>query len=139
MQSLLYYVVLVLSLLLNTVLANAQDTTRHAVLGPVQTQLDAYNTGDLERFLSAYADTVRVYNYPNEFRYQGKAEMRQRYGRMFANSPGLHCRLVGRQVMGNRVLDHESVQWSAGGTPSEVIAIYTVANGRITEVRFLRP
>ena len=110
----------------------------YAVVTPVQTQLDGYNTVDLELFHSAYADSVRVYAYPDEFQGQGKEAMRERYGRMFEELPDLQCRLVSRMVMGNRVLDHESVRWTKDEDPTEVIAIYTVEAGLITEVRFLR-
>ncbi len=64
--------------------------------------------------------------------------MRERYGSMFERMPDLHCRLINRTVMGNRVLDHESVIWEKGKPASEVVAIYLVEGGLITEVRFLR-
>ena len=116
-----------------------QDTPdRYATLTPVQRQLDAYNTGDLEGFLSAYSDTVRIYNYPDELLTEGKEAMRTNYGRMFDNLPDLHCRLVSRLAMGNQVVDHESVLVAPDQPPREVIAIYTVTDGLITEVRFLR-
>nr|WP_256534261.1 nuclear transport factor 2 family protein [Lewinella sp. JB7] len=110
----------------------------YAAVTPVQTQLDAYNTGDLEGFLSAYADDVKIYTFPDELVGEGKDNMRERYGRMFREMPELHCRLVSRTVMGNRILDHESVVFRKGGNPTEVIAIYLVEEGLITEVRFLR-
>ena len=132
-------VVLYLFLMIGSTALIAQETVdEYAIVAPVQTQLDAYNTGDLELFLSAYSDSVRVYSYPDELQYQGKEKMRDRYGEMFDNLPDLHCRLVGRMVMGNRVLDHESVVFRSDAAPREVIAIYTVTDGLITEVRFMR-
>ncbi|MBB4079193.1 hypothetical protein GGR28_001813 [Lewinella aquimaris] len=110
----------------------------YAAVTPVQTQLDAYNTGDLELFLSTYADDIKIYNFPDELTSEGKEIMRERYGKMFRDMPDLQCRLVSRTVMGNRILDHESVKFSADGTPREVIAIYLVEDGLISEVRFLR-
>ncbi|NJB86412.1 hypothetical protein GGR26_002180 [Lewinella marina] len=109
-----------------------------AAVTPVQTQLDAYNTGDLELFLSAYADDVRLYNFPDELTGEGKDKMRETYGAMFANRPDLQCRLVSRIVMGNRVLDHESVVFDSKSPPVEVVAMYLVEDGLIREVRFLR-
>ena len=125
--------------LLTTGLA-AQDATddAYAALTPVQTQLDAYNTGDLELFLSAYADTVKIYSFPDQLTMEGKDAMREAYGSMFATTPDLQCRLVSRTVMGNRVVDHESVIRRRGEPATEVIAIYRVEEGVITEVRFLR-
>ncbi|WP_116109080.1 nuclear transport factor 2 family protein [Lewinella sp. IMCC34191] len=129
---------LILLLLFPALLAAQSGEDAYEVVTPVQTQLDAYNTGNLELFLSAYADTVRVYNYPDELRAQGKESMRESYGGMFSELPDLQCRLVNRMVMGNKVIDHESVVFTVGEDPVEVIAIYTVENGLITEVRFMR-
>lgn len=119
----------------------AQESTslneHYVQITPVQTQLDAYNTGNLELFLSAYSDSVKVYNYPDEFRYQGKEKMRKVYGNMFENLSELHCRLVSRMVMGNKVIDQEFVTFSKEGKPVHVVAIYTVKDGKIIEVRFM--
>lgn len=117
---------------------SAQQSDPYAVLVPVQTQLDAYNTGDLELFLSAYADSVKIYDYPDQLRMTGKEAMREIYGGMFQQLPELQCRLVSRTVMGKTVIDHESVVFSADQNPTEVIALYRVENGLIVEVRFLR-
>ena len=130
---------LLLCLFLLPIWLTAQaEVDTYAVVAPVQTQLDGYNTGDLELFLSAYADTVQIYNFPDELGAEGKDAMRETYGNMFERLPDLHCRLVNRMVMGNRVIDHESVIFDAGEPPTEVIAMYTVEDGLITEVRFMR-
>lgn len=130
---------LLLCFLLFTLGLNAQDVTdKYASVSPVQTQLDGYNTGDIDLFLSAYADSVKIYSFPNELTMEGKTAMRETYGSMFERMPDLHCRLINRTVMGNRILDLESVIWEKGKAPSEVIAIYLVEDGLITEVRFLR-
>ncbi|MEM9929193.1 MAG: nuclear transport factor 2 family protein [Bacteroidota bacterium] len=121
-----------------TLLGAQEMTDKFANVTPVQTQLDAYNTGNLELFLSAYSDTVKVYNFPNELQFQGKDQMRKGYGGMFERLPDLHCRLVNRTVMGDKIIDHESVIFRKEDPPSEVIAIYRVANGLIQEVWFMR-
>jgi hypothetical protein len=126
-------------LLLFVVVLQAQELEdKFAVVTPVQTQLDAYNTGDLELFLSAYSDTVRIYNFPDELRSSGKESMRKGYGGMFERLEDLQCRLVNRTVMGDRVIDHESVIFNKEDPPTEVIAIYRVADGLIQEVWFMR-
>ncbi len=117
--------------------AQSMDASYEVII-PVQTQLDAYNTGDLELFLSAYSDTVKVYNYPDEFLYQGKKEMRKTYRRLFQSLPDLQCRLVGRLVMGNKVIDQENVIFTKNEKPLNAVAIYTVEKDKIIEVRFMR-
>lgn len=124
-------------LLLSSLTAQ-EAADKFAVVTPVQTQLDGYNTGNLELFLSAYSDTIKIYNFPDELRSQGKDKMRESYGGMFERLPDLQCRLVSRTVMGDKVMDHESVIWEKGAPPSEVVAIYRVADGLIQEVWFMR-
>lgn len=128
----------ILLVLLCSVLYAQEPEDKFAVVTPVQTQLDAYNTGDLELFLSAYSDTVKIYNFPNELRSSGKEAMRKGYGGMFDRLKDLHCRLVNRTVMGDKVIDHESVIFRKEDPPTEVIAIYRVGNGLIQEVWFMR-
>ena len=131
------YILTLLSLF-PVILFGQDNPDSYAALTPVQRQLDAYNTGDLETFLSVYSDTVRIYNYPDELLSEGKEAMRTNYGRMFDNLPDLHCRLVSRITMGSQVVDHESVLVAPDQPAREVIAIYTVTDGLITEVRFMR-
>ncbi|MEO0552693.1 MAG: nuclear transport factor 2 family protein [Bacteroidota bacterium] len=104
-----------------------------------QTQLNAYNNRDLEAFLEPYSDTVKVYNFPNDFRYQGKETMRKNYGGMFERLTDLNCELVNRMVSGNTVIDHERVLFEKGRPKTEVFALYKIAHGKIQEVYFIRP
>ncbi|MEM1407519.1 MAG: nuclear transport factor 2 family protein [Bacteroidota bacterium] len=104
-----------------------------------QAQLDAYNNRDLEAFLEPYSDTVKVYNFPNDFRYQGKEIMRKNYGGMFERLTDLNCELVNRMVSGNTVIDHERVLFEKGRPKTEVFALYKIAHGKIQEVYFIRP
>lgn len=102
-----------------------------------QAQLDAYNQRDLSAFLLPYADSVAVYTFPNQLQYRGKEQMRQVYGEMFENLPDLHCSLVNRMVLGNTVIDQESVVFRKGEKPMQAIAIYKVKAGKIAEVYFV--
>ncbi len=100
--------------------------------------MKAYNERDIELFMSAYSDTVKVYNFHGPLNYQGKEEMRKRYTAMFEKTPGLHCELVSRMVMGNVVIDQEKVQFQTGKARMDAIAIYKIADGLIYEVRFVK-
>ena len=40
-----------------------------------QQQLNAYNVRDIDAFLEPYSDSVRIYNFPNKLRMQGKDDM----------------------------------------------------------------
>lgn len=107
----------------------------------VQRQLDAYNARDIDAFMATYSNDIELYNYPNKLVGKGKESMRKTYGRMFKQVTELHCTIVKRMVLGNMVIDQESVKgfpgWKKNG-PLEAIAVYTVTNGLISKVTFIR-
>ena len=130
---------LMLMLLMGLTLGGLQAQTGDDAARLVQKQLDAYNARDIDAFVSVYSDSVKVYNFPNALQYTGNATMRSRYGGFFARTPDLHCTLVNRMVLGNVVIDQESVIFNKNNPPSKVIAMYKIANGKISEVYFIRP
>lgn len=103
----------------------------------VQRQLDAYNARDIDAFMATYSDDIELYNYPNKLVGKGKESMRKTYGRMFKQVTELHCTIVKRIVLGNKVIDQESVKGFPNG-PLEAVAVYTVTNGLISKVTFIR-
>jgi hypothetical protein len=105
---------------------------------PVAIQLKGYNARDIELFMSAYSDTVKVFTFHGKMMYQGKEAMRNRYSAMFESTPDLHCELINRMEMGNIVIDQEKVQRKKGQPRMDAIAIYKVAEGLIYEVTFLK-
>jgi hypothetical protein len=116
----------------------AQETVEQVAEKLAQEQLDAYNKRDIDAFVAPYAENVKVYKFPNELLYEGKTAMYDMYGRMFARTPDLHCRLVNRIVMGNTVIDQEEVTISKKDPPMNAIAIYKIKDGKIAEVYFIQ-
>lgn len=104
-----------------------------------QQQLDGYNNRDIDAFLAPYSDTVKIYNHPNQLQFQGKDQMRAQYSGMFQNATDLHCTLVNRMVLGNVVIDQESVIFDKNRPPVKVMAMYKMAGGKIVEVYFISP
>ena len=100
-------------------------------------QLVAYNNRDIDAFVDAYTDNVRVYTFPDQLRYEGKEAMRDVYGKMFERTPMLHCTIVSEIVKGNKVIHEESVVFNDPNNPRHAIAIYIVENGKIAAVYFL--
>jgi hypothetical protein len=113
-----------------------QDTTSIAFRLAEQ-QLKGYNNRDIDAFLLPYSDSVELYMYPNTLLGKGKENMRNNYAKMFAGTPDLHCTVVNRIVMGNTVIDEESVVVKKGLAPFKAIAIYTIANNKIQRVSFI--
>jgi hypothetical protein len=118
---------------------NAQNPVAKKAEELVKLQLEGYNKRDIDLFLSAFSDTVKIYEHPAKFRYQGIDKMREGYSLMFANSPDLHCEIINRIILGNTVIDQERVVRIKGQKPIEVIAIYKIHGDKITEVYFVRP
>lgn len=125
--------------LFSTLSVHAQNNGSQSVTEPVIRQLEAYNKRDIEAFANAFSDTVKVYRQPGVLTYQGRDELRKRYGQMFENTPDLHCQLVNRIVSGNVVIDHERVLFSKDQPRKEAIAVYRIRNNEIVEVTFISP
>lgn len=103
-----------------------------------QEQLDGYNKRDIEAFLKPYSENVKVYAFPDQLLYEGKAKMREEYTAMFNQLPDLHCKLVNRIVLNNKVIDHEEVVFMKSQPKVYAIAVYTITDGKISEVRFMQ-
>ena len=103
-----------------------------------QQQLDAYNSGNIEDFLKAYSEDVRVFTFPNTPSFSGKEKMRKIYGPMFKRTPDLHCKLIKRIVQGNTVIDHEEITGLPNGQTIYAIAIYKIVNNKISEIYFIQ-
>ncbi|MHA2503453.1 MAG: nuclear transport factor 2 family protein, partial [Candidatus Kariarchaeaceae archaeon] len=66
-------------------------------IDPVEGQLQAYNSGDIETFLTHYTPDCKLYDLQSgELRMEGHEPMRERYGDLFKDSPDLHAKVVER-------------------------------------------
>ncbi len=135
MNTLIPYLWGLLPLFTGTATLQAQDLSPEQV---VQKQVEAYNELDIDHFLSWYDEDIACYNYANNTSlFNSKKDFGQQYGEMFAKYPKLHCEILNRMVLGNKVIDHERIT----GIENEVyqsIAIYEVKEGKILKVTFLQ-
>ena len=103
---------------------------------PVQRQLEAYNARDLERFVSQYAEDIRVFRPPTpEPVLVGKQAFAKHYADNRFTLPNLHAEVVNRMVSGNTVVDHERITGLQAGVV-DAIAVYAVSEGLIQAVWF---
>lgn len=104
---------------------------------PVQMQLEAYNARDIDAFMRWWADDCQYYMFPDQRVAGNAAEIRERHMERF-KEPNLNGRLLHRMVVGNMVVDHETVTRTFADGPGEVdvICIYEVAGDRITKAWF---
>ena len=103
-----------------------------------QGQLDAYNAQDLDAHFAFYAEDIVVADLNGAIGVEGKAAYRARYEKVFADFPQNHAALVNRIAVGDRVIDHERVTRTPVGAAFEVAAIYTIADGKIVRVDFVK-
>jgi hypothetical protein len=103
-----------------------------------QAQLDAYNAQDLAAHCAQFADDVKVADLNGAVTVEGIAAYRARYAKVFADFPENKAVLLSRVAIGNVVIDHERVSRTPTSEPFEVAAIYTIANGRIRRVDFVK-
>lgn len=115
--------------------ADATGPTPEAL---VDAQLEAYNRRDLEGFLAFYADDAVLVDYPDKVTQAGKAAMRTRYEKRFAN-PNLRATIARRIVFGRFVIDHEQITAPPAAGMIEAVAVYELVGGKIVRVTFLKP
>jgi hypothetical protein len=102
----------------------------------VQRQVEAYNARDLDRFVSAYSETIAIFRMPStEPIISGKVELAKFYSTQRFNLPGLHAEIVNRIALGNKVIDHERIL-GIRDTPIEIAAVYEVVGELIERVWF---
>lgn len=115
---------------------NASTTLTPAEI--VQGQFDAYNAQDLDAHCAFFAEDVTVADFNGAVTIQGLAAYRAKYVQVFADFPQNRAELVNRIVLGNIVVDHERVSRTSGAETFQVIAIYTLAGGKIARVDFAK-
>ncbi|GLR12035.1 steroid Delta-isomerase [Chitinimonas prasina] len=103
-----------------------------------QAQLDCYNQLDLEGFLALYADDVVVHEFPATPVLEGKAALRERYGRILFPGSTVHAVVTQRMVVGNRVIDHEQITGHPIMGEAALVVIYQVGAQGIERVWFMR-
>lgn len=125
--------VLLIALLFTSIWSFAQEKTPEQI---VQEQVEAYNSRDIEAFLSFYSEDVKIYTFPNKLESDGKAAMREGYASFFKNAKVLNCTITKRIVRNSVVIDEELVKYN--DTEFTGVAIYEVENGKIVKVTFFQ-
>lgn len=106
----------------------------------VQQQLDYYNSRDLQGFMSLFAENATLINQTDgEILASNKSEVEALYSNLFEKSPNLNSELKNRVVMGNTVIDHESITGRMGNSEViELVVMYEVKEGYIFRCTVIR-
>lgn len=105
-------------------------------LNVVSKRNEAYNSHDLEAFLATYDEDVKIYTYPDELMGEGVERLRQIFGDQFSQKDG-KIRVHSEHAVGNIVMNDATESFF--GIEQRVLAIYTIENGLITELRLIEP
>jgi len=120
-----------------TLMNFAQNLTTEQI---VQSNLEAYNNRDVEKFMSWFSEDIELYSYSEmKLVASGKHEIEKLYKELFAVSPNLHSTILKRIVFNNKVIDHESIIGRKGSSEVlEIVMIYEVKNGKIFKMTTIR-
>ena len=104
----------------------------------IQTQLDAYNAHDIEAFMAMWADDALYFEHPSTLLAEGAAAIRARHVARFQEA-NLFARLKQRMVLGNKVVDYETVTrtFPEGPGTIDVIVTYEVINGKVAKAWYI--
>jgi hypothetical protein len=116
----------------------AQQT--RALEAVVQENLDFYNQRNLEGFMSSFSDSITLNNFgESEPIAKGKEAIKNLYKGLFDASPKLHSTILHRSIIGNKVIDHESIVGRKGSDiPIELVMIYEVWGDKIARMTVIR-
>lgn len=106
----------------------------------VQANLDFYNARDIEGFSSLLTEDVGVYELGKVRPIAvGLPTVKTLYKKLFDQSPKLQSTILKRIVMGNTVIDHESIVGRKGSKDIlELVAIYQVTGDKIERITIIR-
>jgi hypothetical protein len=107
-------------------------------MDPIDEQISAYNSRDLERFLATYSPAIVIEDGKGNLLGKGHDLMRERYGALFEASPELHAQIVNRMRIGPYTVDEEQITGMRGSpAPFHGIVVYRVEGDKIVHVRML--
>lgn len=106
----------------------------------VQENLDFYNQRNIDGFMSSFPDTIALYLYGKlDPVANGKEEVRKLYNELFEDSPKLHSTILHRAIIGNKVIDHESIKGRKGNKKTiKIVMIYEVSEGKIVRMTVIK-
>jgi len=109
-----------------------------AVEQVIQKQLDAYNAHDIEAFMAMWAEDSLYFEHPATLLAEGAEAIRARHIARFQET-NLFARLNQRMVLGNKVVDQETVTrtFPEGTGTIDVIVTYEVLDGKVAKAWYI--
>lgn len=106
----------------------------------IQKNLDAYNSLDINTFMSCFHPKIKLFNFGNEQPTAiGKEEVQRIYQSLFLQSPNLHSTIIKRIAFENKIIDHESITGRMGNKDIiEMVLIYEVEEEKIIKITAIK-
>ena len=108
---------------------------------PVDHQIYAYNSKDLESYIKAFNDSVESYDFknPDTPLCSGKKILKKGTDIDFLTRGDARYEIIHRAVVGNKVVDHVNLVFTStnGSAYQNYVAIYEVENGLISRITYI--
>lgn len=103
----------------------------------VDKQLGYYNNQDLDGFISAYHEDIKIYNLiDNSVILEGKEALKEKYSERFQTLK-VHANIQNSIVIGNKAIDHEYVTELKKDEIIKVVAISEIEDSLIKNIWFV--
>ena len=103
----------------------------------IDRQIAAYNEQDIEKFAATYHDDLELFMFPNDCFCKGKEQLIEIYGKRFSERPDAKATIATRIIMGQYVIDDETVTGVPETGTLRLVATYEVMDGLISKVWFI--
>src|SRR5271170_1970677 len=103
---------------------------------PVARQLEAYNRQDVDGVASCYTEDVVLEDADKGVFVRGRAQLVERYTKLFKEHPENRARVLNRTLQGSWVFEEEEV--TRGGGTFRVLVVYKVLGDQIERATFFR-
>lgn len=106
----------------------------------VRDNLDSYNLRDIGSFMSSISQDIEICNFGDaKPSLVGLGPVESFYSGLFKDSPELHSTILKRIVIGNTVIDHESIVGRNGVEESiELVLVYETRHNKIYRITVIR-
>lgn len=101
----------------------------------VQKHIAPFNAGDLDGFVNAFSENVKVNRFPNETLYEGRDKMRANYERFFENNENPRVNTNNRMDFKDMVVDEELV--SLNNKNYRQATVYKTGDQKIQSMTFI--
>lgn len=128
--------VLLFIFILTSLFTSAQMTAEEVV----QKQLETYNNLDIDGFMSVIDNDIIVQDFSTgKITLNGYEACKNFYNALFESSPKLQSTILTRTLVGNIVIDHESITGRNGNDdPLELVLIFEVKKSKIIKISVLK-